>query len=359
MNEVKPPLPDDELICRIRDAFHQQATPACPIDDDWFSSAGRESAGQTRPALFAANWMASLVALAAIIGVAIVLFGSNVEQPKIESSRDELVDSIDSRDAVSIDSVAQQGDPDKQPSVDSQNPQPVSEANEVGEEPPAPRTPGLLSVIDAANDFLTRRNGKPDLLIEQLHTHYALDRAPLQSAFQVVGVPTGITSVRRGVDSQRSWAVGKDQVAFTYGFEYPQILDDLTRLINACSGDEIVEDVLDGIRDDVNGPRIDLRNDFFPLLGDKVVLIVSTRPEPLQDPLTIVLPVKDATTTWRLVNQAHDIGSASSRETYRNAQLRVVASKEAKPKAWCIVENHLIIGALENVQATIDRLQAE
>jgi hypothetical protein len=359
MNEVRSPLPDDELIRRIRDAFDQQATPACPIEDDWFSPARRETVTQIHPALFGSTWMASLVALAAIIGIAIVVFGSNVDQAKFESPRDELVDSIDPFDVDSIESVAQQGDLDEEPSVVSQNPKPFSEGAETAEEPRDPRSAGLLNVINTANDFLARRNDNPDLLIEQLHTRYALDRSDLQSVFRAIGVPAGITSVRRGVDSQRSWAQGKDQVAFTYGFEYPHVLNDLTRLINALYGDEIVDDILDGLRDDVDGPRIDLRNDFFPLLDDKVVIVVSTRPEPLEDLLTFVLPVKDGTTTWRLVNQAHRIQPESSRETYRTVEMLVLVTKEAKRKAWCIVENHLIIGDLKNVQATIDRLNGE
>lgn len=130
-------------------------------------------------------------------------------------------------------------------------------------------------------------------------------------------------------------------------------------MINACYEDGIVESVLDGIRDDVHGPRIDLRNDFFPLLDDEVILVVNTWSKPLENPLTIVLPVKDATTTWRIVNQAHRIGMDSTSETYRNVEMRVVATKERKRKAWCIIENHLIIGDLKKVQATIDRFNGE
>ena len=358
MNDLTPPLPDDELIHCIRDAFDQQATPARPIVENCVKPPTRRTEGRIHSVSFGLTWMASLVALAAIIGIAIVVFGSNVHQSRIESRRDELVDLIDAVDVVSIDSVAQQRDLDDEASDSSQESNTFSEGTETAGGSWAPPAPGLLNVIDAANDFLNRRIDNPDRLIEQLHARYALDRSALQSAFQAVGVPAGITSVQRGVDNQRGWTQGKDQVAFTYGFEYPQILVDLTRLINVSCGDEIVSDVLDGIRDDLDGPRIDMRNDFLPLLDGKVVLIISTRPEPLEDPLTIVLPVKDETMTWRLVNQAHRIEADISRETYRNVELLVVASKKARRKAWCIVEDHLIISDRKNVLATIDRFNA-
>jgi hypothetical protein len=57
----------------------------------------------------------------------------------------------------------------------------------------------------------------------------------------------------------------------------------------------------------------------------------------------------------RLVNQAHRIEVDNTSETCSNVEMRVVATKEGKRKAWCIIENHLIIGDLKNVQATIDR----
>lgn len=162
------------------------------------------------------------------------------------------------------------------------------------------------------------------------------DRSLLASGSESDRHPTG--------DGPSSSAISRP------GFDSP------TRLINACYEDE---SVLDAFRDDVHGPQIDLRNDFFPLLEDEVILVVSTRSKPLEDSLTIVLPVKDATTTWRIVNQAHRINMDSTSETYGNVEMRVVATKEGKRKAWCTIENHLIIGDLKKVQATIDRFNGE
>lgn len=353
MNETKPPLVDDELIRRIRDAFDQQAIPDCPIEDDWLGLARQDRAVQIYRALTphfsrGATWMASLLSLAAVVGIAMVVFGSNGDRSKLAPPRDEF--------SPADDWVAQQGDRSEEPSVVSQNPKPLSGVTSLAEDFQDPGSPAFLDVINAANDFLTHRNDKPDFLIEQLHKHYAIDRSALQSVFRAIGVPAGIISVRRGVDRRQSWAQGKGQIAFTYGLEFPQALDDLTRLINAYCGEEIVDDLLDGLRDEVDGPQIDFRNDFFPLLDGRLILIVSTQPESFDVSPTIALSVKDRTEMWRLVNQAHRLEPESSRQSYKNVEIRVVAKKGARQQAWCIVENHLIIGDLQEVQPIIDRL---
>ncbi len=51
--------------------------------------------------------------------------------------------------------------------------------------------------------------------------------------------------------------------------------------LRVCPGEEIFDATLDGIRDDINGPRLDLRNDLFPQLGGKVVLVVSRPDKPV------------------------------------------------------------------------------
>ncbi len=44
-------------------------------------------------------------------------------------------------------------------------------------------------------------------------------------------------------------------------------------LINEAFGDEIFRPMIDGIKEDEEGPQIDVEKDFFPNLDDQLILI--------------------------------------------------------------------------------------
>ena len=320
---------DDKVVRRVRDAFDRQAIPDCPPVNITFDAPARNRAAPLHPVLFpmvgrGAQLLASLAVLAAMVVVAVAVLNSRVDQTTSEVPREEIVDSVES--------VAQQADP---------------------------RSQQLLVVMDAANDLLAGRSNDPGPLIEQCSTIYSLDRDGLMSAFQATGVPSTISYSPAGLDNQRGWLRGDDQIAFAYRFEYPQVMGELTAMIDTYLGDKIVQEILDGIRDDANGPKIDLRRDFFPQLEGEIILLVSRTLEPLQDPLTIALPIKDQEKVRAVVRQAHRFESQSSQEEYRDVEVHIVDRQKMRRKAWCVIGNHLVVGDWKSVQASIDRLQGE
>lgn len=318
---------DDELIRRVRDAFDRQVIPKCPPINVSLDRSARNQAALLHPVLFpfagrAAQLLASLAVLIVMTIVAITVLNSRVDHKTSELPPDEIIESVEI--------VATQADP---------------------------RSQQLLVLIDAANDLLAGRSNNPDPLIDQWSEVYSLDRAGLKTALETVGVPSGIKYSSADLDDGRRWLRGGDQLAFTYAFNYPQVMDELTHAIDAYLGDKIVQEILDGVRDDANGPKIDLRNDFFPQLDGEIILLVSKTVEPLQDPLTIALPVKDEEKIRALVRQAHRFEPQSSSEMYGDVEVHFVVRQKVRRKAWCVVGNHLVVGDWKSVQAAVDRLK--
>ena len=128
--------------------------------------------------------------IVAIAGIAIFFFRSIDHDPKFETPRDNIAELITPEGVDPVESVAQQK---------NSNTEPTTVTQDNGEEMPSN---GLLGVIAATSDFLDGRSDKPDVLIDQLHAHFGMDRSQLRPAFRDLGTPTGIASVRQDVDSE-------------------------------------------------------------------------------------------------------------------------------------------------------------
>ncbi|MEL6104681.1 MAG: membrane or secreted protein [Planctomycetota bacterium] len=76
-------------------------------------------------------------------------------------------------------------------------------------------------------------------------------------------------------------------------------------LVNDALGDDLFRPVIEGIRDDKEGPQIDLAKDFLPNLDDEVILLTDNTmpPSPESDRMLAALRVKNADVVKRVVRK--------------------------------------------------------
>ena len=89
-------------------------------------------------------------------------------------------------------------------------------------------------------------------------------------------------------------------------------------LVNGLAGDQIFDDVIDSIRDDPNGPQVDIRKDLIPYLGDRASLLTKyrapTAPDSEQQMFLIELRNSDAAA--KTVNQAMSRDPGAEKTTF-------------------------------------------
>ncbi|MGB7344744.1 MAG: membrane or secreted protein [Pirellulaceae bacterium] len=80
-------------------------------------------------------------------------------------------------------------------------------------------------------------------------------------------------------------------------------------LINEALGDEIFRDMIEGIRDDEEGPQIDLEKNFFPNLGDTIILIAdSTVPAEVDsERMLVAVELKNAAAIKNVIRKAMEV----------------------------------------------------
>ncbi len=80
-------------------------------------------------------------------------------------------------------------------------------------------------------------------------------------------------------------------------------------LVNEALGDEIFRDMVDGIRDDAEGPQIDLKNNFLPNLDDTIILIAdNTTPATIDsERMLVAVELKDAARIKEVIRKAMEV----------------------------------------------------
>ena len=80
-------------------------------------------------------------------------------------------------------------------------------------------------------------------------------------------------------------------------------------LINEALGDDIFRDIIDGIRDDEDGPQIDIAKDLLPNLDDQVVVITdNTLPIDIgSERMLVAVKIRDAKTIKEVIRKAMEV----------------------------------------------------
>ena len=80
-------------------------------------------------------------------------------------------------------------------------------------------------------------------------------------------------------------------------------------LVNDALGEDLFRPMIDGIRDDPEGPQIDIAKDFLPNLDDEIILVTdNTMPAgPESDRMLVALRVKNVEVVARIVQKAMEV----------------------------------------------------
>ena len=86
-------------------------------------------------------------------------------------------------------------------------------------------------------------------------------------------------------------------------------------LINEAFGDDIFRDIIDGIRDDEDGPQIDLQKNVLPNLDDEVILITdNTMPAQINsERMLVAIRVRDANKIKTAIRKAMEVEPDASK----------------------------------------------
>lgn len=80
-------------------------------------------------------------------------------------------------------------------------------------------------------------------------------------------------------------------------------------LVNDALGEDLFRPMIEGIRDDPEGPQIDIAKDFLPNLDDELILVTdnTTPVSPESDRMLIALRVKNADVVAKLIQKAMEV----------------------------------------------------
>ncbi|MCA9138221.1 MAG: hypothetical protein KDB00_15725 [Planctomycetales bacterium] len=193
-------------------------------------------------------------------------------------------------------------------------------------------------------------------LAEQFSRYFDSDLDAHLAGVQSMNKPVGLTYLRDGVPSERSWILGKDDNAFScsYQIQIDLLLSDLIRLVNATIGEDIFEPMLDGIRDDPDGPRVDLRGELFSEFEDHAYVVVGRGGEDSDDRMMIAIPVRNKTKVAGVVSRLFKVDPDATLDN-RGGAIVAFTHSQGRQRAACIVGQCLVVGDRQMVLDALER----
>ena len=238
--------------------------------------------------------------------------------------------------------------------------------------------PQLATAFQMLADVVTERKSDPARLAAAFSPSLPIgDREDvLRAAIESVGVPKGVRSVWRRIKQQHQWCVGANDIAFTFDVNYDLLLQDLATLTNEILGDEIFDDLLNGILEDDEGPQVDVRQLVRAFEDDFVVVVHPSQRAPVHGTLMVIVPLKDAQTVQSAVGKMLRVDPNATTSVRRGFKVHVVDRNEEVeladlgfeespadhvpnrflPYAFCVVHDTLILGEQSMVYSALDRL---
>ncbi|MEL7337883.1 MAG: hypothetical protein AAFN70_16935, partial [Planctomycetota bacterium] len=266
--------PDLRFAKRLSAAFRdQEIPPRPPVFGETTDTTDKPVEKQTtafrrKPWLFGAASLGSVPVVLALVMLTISIWPNTVvEAPPNDVS---IVDRVDPQDGDAL--VA-----DEPP----ENPRPVVNR---------PATPALIREFNQwVNDRTYPVENLSERLANRMEGADPNEKAKaIHAAFKKASPVSGLKTVRPGLPSAASWAAGSSDFAYTYTFDVQVLLDDAARFVEGAMGDDVFDPILDGIRDDPEGPQVDLRRDLFAGLTGSVYLVASAKK---QTELMLAIPV--------------------------------------------------------------------
>lgn len=180
------------------------------------------------------------------------------------------------------------------------------------------------------------------------------DRAKYQRAFQAVGIPKGILSVKVGLSRGDAWIADEMNDSFTYSIDPEVLLAEFGVGCDAVFGGGVFQEILDGIHEDADGPKIDIRSRIKDLTG-RVVITVHKRQQ-----LLVGFALKNEEAISRAVDRGILIEPDGFVVNHKDVRLNSIVRKTNDPKsilACCVTNGYLLIGDDQMIRRAIDRIE--
>lgn len=113
--------------------------------------------------------------------------------------------------------------------------------------------------------------------------------------------------------------------------------------------------MLDGIRDDPDGPKIDLRRDLFSHFTGKVIVVLEPSSIGSKDRWLLLVPLSGSAAPAKVVKKVISYEPGGRFEQHLGLDIGVIGRKPEN--RICVAANHLLIGDQKLVYAALDRLK--
>lgn len=291
---------DRELTEQIRRAFDAQEIPLRP--ESILPAVDRN------PSSRAFTGFEVLVPMTVVLVVVLIAFatwpGDGREREDTKSSR-----RVDSKEGLA-EAIEPFDDGTSQMIAESSLASPPNDSSSPSEEgvtvqsdetvrPETVRPGPLRKTVELINQCLVDRVPRPEPLGSALAPWFAKEnhddrhREDLSRALATVGIPEGVKSVKVATPDNAGWLQDPSRLTFRYRYEPKQLESDARNFFNALLGADIFDPVLDGIRDDADGPRVDLRKEFFPKLSGELLLTVDRGGTPGEERILCAIGITD------------------------------------------------------------------
>ncbi|MEO1524958.1 MAG: hypothetical protein AAFX06_05950 [Planctomycetota bacterium] len=307
---------DNELAEQIRRAFHAQEIPDRPANLTLGANENNPSRGVTG---FEVLVPMTVVLIGVLIAIAIwpennsadrSIESESTYQAELDSEQsvpetNERTPMIDETRSMMVDSQPTTAVPPSESETTS-----IEEENPGMVEPDASLAGPLRKTIDLVNQCLSERHWRPEPLADRLVGFLRGDeptevqREELFRALVAVGVPQGVKSVELARPEVEPWLQEPSRLMFQYRYNPSGLEADTRKFINALFGADLFDPVLNGIREDRDGPRVDLRKDFFPKLAGQLLLSVDRHGSSGEERLLLAIRLTDDAPVRILVRKA-------------------------------------------------------
>ncbi|QDT08513.1 hypothetical protein [Planctomycetes bacterium K23_9] len=213
----------------------------------------------------------------------------------------------------------------------------------------------LMSAVRLTNACVALKRWDAIKLTDAFQPYLSNERNATLRAFQSLGLPKGVKSLRLGPGKRRQWLSSPETVAYTYIVDFPDLLTDMKRFVDALLGEEIFDDMLDGIRDDPAGPQIDIREVAKSMDFELVLVAKQSREGNRKDSTMFAMSLKQSAPVAQALERVMAVEPDSAKQSIGGTNIYIIQRGDEPAKATCIAGDCLVIGDANLVRESILR----
>lgn len=276
--------------------------------------------------------------------------GDNIEVAQQDSERDAL-----EINTSQTEQKAEPKDTEVEPETPPSVPMPPANAPIPQPAPPQRLESNLMLALRRLNESWTSKQNDASGLVQHLNRLTDDKSVSLAPAFEAMGVPRSVKSTQMMDASSADWWRGTDEAALGLELDLAKVFVDAQKFVDVALGDTIFEEILDGIHQDPEGPRIDVRALVPACLDGKVHLVIDRYGSPnATQSFLFVVSLKD---TRRFISEFLDPTFAKEPTMTIESVNGIWMRGFGENTAACVVHNQFLIGSRDKVEAALRRRQ--